>query len=442
MSAFGRMRDYFLSHGMGRAFRHRDFRLFFFAGWVSNVGIWFQRLGVQWLAWSMTGSYAWLGAIAAIDALMTVLFLPLFGTMTDRKDRLVLARQAQAALLLLGFALAVLTTFDLVTIWVLFAMMGLHGIAEAFWTPNRMAMPPALVPREDLAAAIGAGAVGFNLAQFIGPVLAGVILLAVEKQMGIGWDATRTGVALLFWLNILSFIGYFVVLFMIELTRENVSAKNRQGFVKDFTEGIRYVAAKSGLGLFAILILASMLFTRASREQFAGYADGVFSQGATGLAWLTAANAVGGIIGSLLVGNIKDMKGIILLIMIALGLSTLFSFGIAAANVFWLGVFFVAANATVGSFGSITGQVVVQHAIDGDMRGRVMGLWSMIIRGGPASGAYLVGIIAGFWELQAAFAATAFLFLLVWLWIWPKRKYMAEHLETSQDDIADSGSKN
>ena len=390
--------------------------------------------GVQWLAWELTGSYAWLGAIAAIDALLTVIFLPLFGTMADRKDRLVLARQAQAALLFLGLALAVLTTFDLVTIWVLFAMMGLHGIAEAFWTPNRMAMPPALVPREDLAAAIGAGAVGFNLAQFIGPLLAGLILLAVEKQVGIGWDATRIGVASLFWLNILSFIGYFVVLFMITLSGENVSAKNRQGFIKDFTEGLRYVSAKAGLGLFAILILASMIFTRASREQFAGYADGLFSQGATGLAWLTAANAVGGIIGALLVGNINNMKGIILLIMIALGVSTLFSFGIAAANVFWLGVFFVAANSVAGSFGSITGQVVVQHAIEGDMRGRVMGLWSMIIRGGPASGALLVGILAEQWDLRIAFGLTAFLFLLVWLWIWPKRKFLAESLETSDND--------
>ena len=97
---FARIYRQFLNHGLGRALRHRDFTLYVFAGWISNMGIWFQRVGFQWLTWLLTESFAWLGAIALADALAVMVFLPVAGALTDRMNRLTLARLSQLALML------------------------------------------------------------------------------------------------------------------------------------------------------------------------------------------------------------------------------------------------------------------------------------------------------------------------------------------------------
>ena len=74
----------FATRGMGRAFRHRDFTLFALSGWIANMGMWLQRIGVQWLTWEITGSYGWLGAMAFADAMGIMSFLPISGILADR----------------------------------------------------------------------------------------------------------------------------------------------------------------------------------------------------------------------------------------------------------------------------------------------------------------------------------------------------------------------
>ena len=79
--------------------RHRDFRLYAPAGFVSNVGLWVQRIGVQWLAWSLTESYAWLAAVALAEAATLMAFLPLFGALTQARANAVLTIVLASALL-------------------------------------------------------------------------------------------------------------------------------------------------------------------------------------------------------------------------------------------------------------------------------------------------------------------------------------------------------
>src|SRR3989338_6299572 len=119
--------------GMGRVFRYRDFMLFALVGEVANVGSWLQRVGVQWLTWELTHSYAWLGAVAFVDAVAIMVFLPIFGTIIDRGDRLRLGQISQGLATALTCVLAALTLAGFVTPTVLLVVMALHGLSEAFW---------------------------------------------------------------------------------------------------------------------------------------------------------------------------------------------------------------------------------------------------------------------------------------------------------------------
>jgi MFS family permease len=421
MSNFGYFAAKLGEHGMGRALRHRDYSIYAFAGWLSNIGLWVQKTALFWLTWELTGSFSVLGALAFAEAGMTILVMPYAGTLTDRFDRLKMARITQVALLLIGSLVVTLSALDLISIEILFALVMLNGVAEGFWTPLRMTMPPSLVPREDLSAALGVSAALFNLAQFIGPALGGIIVATL-------------GVTYAFAFNTASFLGYFFVLFIIKLRYEEVVSRKTSGFIKEFKEGVVYIAETPGLRGFLVISLGVSVLLRAYRELFAGISDGIFDMGVEGLAILSSAAGLGALVTALYLANFGKIKGLIRVIMIGLVIAMVAQILLATTGDFWIAVACAAVLSGTATYAGIGGQLLVQNTIHGAVRGRVMSIWGMILRGGPASGAFMVGTLAVFSDLQFAFITATGLFLIVWLWTLPRTNRMAASLERSVEE--------
>ncbi len=421
MSNFGYFVSKLVDHGMGRALRHRDYSLYALAGWISNIGLWVQRTALFWLVWQLTGSYSALGGLAFAEAIMTIIVMPYTGTLTDRFDRLKMARITQVALLSIGTLVATLSALDLLTIEILFGLVMINGIAEGFWTPLRMTMPPSLVPREDLAAALGVSATMFNLAQFIGPAIGGAIVFYL-------------GVTYAFSFNAASFLGYLLVLFIIKLRYEEIIPRKTLGFIKEFKEGLMYIAETPGLRRFLVLSLGVSVLMRAYRELFAGISDGIFGMGVEGLAILSSAAGLGAMVTAIYLGNFGKINGLIRVTMIILFVAMVAQIVLATAHVFWVAVACAAILSGTATYAGIGGQLLVQNTIHGAVRGRVMSIWGMILRGGPASGALMVGALASHSNLQYAFYAATGLFFLIWLWILPRTNHMANNLERSAED--------
>lgn len=426
MTAKASWKERLTERGMGRIFRYPDFVLFSFTGWFANIGTWLQRVGIQWLAWELTHSYAWLGAMALADAIGIIFFLPLFGTVIDRGNRLDFAKLSQWLATALTLLLAILTLMDWINIWLLLAMMFLHGVTEAFWTPVRMALPPSMVPRADLAPALGLTAILFNLAQIIGPAAAGLIILAFDNH--------RVGIGFLFVGNAVLALVYLWSFYIIKLLYEDYSARHTTGFFSDFKDGILYAYHKEGLALFMLMMVATTLIMRAFRELLAGYADGVFHQGPQGLAVLTSAVGIGALVGAVIIANFGNVKGLTRTIFVYFGIGIALQFGFALT-----GNFTIAAACTIGmglavAIGGIGSQLLVQSAIHGAMRGRVMSLWALILRGGPPLGAWIIGVASEAWDFQLVMVVATALYALIFLAILPRMKYIAVHLETQPDE--------
>lgn len=412
--------------GMGRVFRYPDFVLFSFTGWFANIGSWFQRVGIQWLAWELTHSYAWLGAMALADAIGIIVFLPLFGTVIDRANRLDCAKLSQWLATALTLLLAALTLLDWINIWLLLAMMFLHGVSEAFWTPVRMALPPSMVPREDLAPSLGLTAILFNIAQIIGPAIAGLIIVA--------FDDHRIGIGFLFVGNATLALIYLWSFYIIKLRYEDYSSRQATGFFADFKDGILYAFHKEGLALFMLMMIATTMIMRAFRELLAGYADGVFHQGPQGLAVLTSAVGIGALVGAVIIANFSTVKGLTRTIFFFLAIGIALQSGFALTDNFW-----IAAACSVGmglaiAIGGIGSQLLVQSAIHGAMRGRVMSFWALILRGGPPLGAWMIGVASEAWDFQLVLVGATALYALVFLAVLPRVKHIAAHLETPPDE--------
>jgi MFS family permease len=173
---------------------------------------------------------------------------------------------------------------------------------------------------------------------------------------------------------------------------------------------------------------------RAYRDLFAGISDGIFSMGVEGLAILSSAAGLGAMVTALFLGNFGTVKGLVRVIMIGLLIAIIAQTVLATTNAFWVVVACAAVLSGTSTYAGIGGQLLVQNRIHGAVRGRVMSVWGMILRGGPASGAWLVGTLAGFSDLQFAFLTATTLFLLAWIWAIPRSRRWTKTLEISAEE--------
>jgi len=432
MNTISSMMFYVTNKGMGRALRHRDYAMYAVAGWLSNIGLWVQRIAVGWLTWTFTESFLWLGIIVFAEGLATTAIIPIAGTFVDRMDRLSLGRITQMGLIIIAGILAGLTFAGLINIWILLLLMVLSGIAEGFWTPIRLSIPANLVPREDLSSALGINASLFNLAQFVGPAVAGVFIAAFDTS------ATQFGFAFAF--NSATFGAYLLVLFKIRF-REDAEIGKRQKksatFFEDFMGGLRYVKRTEGLLIVLILMMSTSLFMRPFREMFPGISDAIFQQGAEGLAILTGATGIGAVFGALLVANLGKVHGLIRFILVFFILDVVVQLVFTFSPTFIVAVISVAGMGFAVTAAGIGGQVLVQSAIHDEMRGRVMGLWGIIMRGGVPTGAVLLGALNSWLGFRYGMLTVTVAFILVLAYVIPRRKQLASRLESPPDGSPD-----
>ena len=162
--------------GIERVLSQRDFAIYWASNGVNTVGRWMYRIAVAWLAWELTGSTVWLGIVAFAESIPLVIFSVVAGALADRIGYIRITMLAQTATAVAAAVFAGLTLLDLITIELVVAFALLIGTLESLTTPARMALVHALVPRDNLAAAIGLTGATFNGSRFVGPAVAGVLI--------------------------------------------------------------------------------------------------------------------------------------------------------------------------------------------------------------------------------------------------------------------------
>jgi MFS family permease len=395
-------RSYFavlLSKGVLRALRHRNFVIVEAAGWLTGAGVWLYRIGIGVLAWDLTHSGFWLGVIALAEAGPGIFIGPIAGALADRHDRLVLARAVQAFIMAVTALLAALTLAGLVDIWLLVALTILHGIGAGFWTPVRMSIAPNLVPREDLAPAITLHSTLFNLGRFLGPAI-GAPILSIWGPGGVFLAVAA------------SYLVFLVALFCVRLVNPDRRAAAGRSMLTHLKEGLGFAARHPAIKyLFLNMIFASVLL-RAYMELLPGMSETLFGYDANlGVPILVSAAGLGAIAASLIVGSFTGMASILRVYFVSVGGSLLFLALFVSTSNFWFAVG-CAVFLSMSQVGvNVAGQVIVQTTVEGELRGRVMSLWGLLNRSGPALGALLVGSIAGFagfrWPMLAGVAISA-----------------------------------
>src|SRR5271155_4500396 len=377
-----------------RALGNPNYRIYAIGNFISLCGTWLQRIAIGWLAWQLSHSATWLGLVSFADLFPTVILSPIAGTLADRLDRVAMAQ---------AIALAALTYAGAMTIGWLFALSLAMGMVNAFNQPARLALIPSLVDRPDLASAVALNSTIFNSARFLGPAAAGFLIAHVS-------------VALAFAVNAASYTVFSAALLRIRLTDRAPTGARRRNFLEDSLEGYGYVARHAGIGPMMVLLTATALCTRGFTELLPGFADAVFGRGAQGLAWLTATTGLGAMVGGVLRASRGEPRGLTRVVIANLLVMSLALIAFTATTSYWLALpcLFVAGFSLVVN--GIGAQTLIQTAVDSAMRGRVMSLYGMIFRGGPALGTLIMGTAASQLGLRLPVAAGALLCAGFWLW--------------------------
>jgi MFS family permease len=267
------------------AFRHRNYRIFWFAQLASLTGTWMQSLAQSWLVLSLTGSAFHLGLINVCQFGPTLLLGLVGGVVADRvpKRRLLLVTQALAAAFVALLALLVAT--DAVRLWQIYAVALALGVVNAFDMPARQAFVAELVGKDDLMNAVALNSALFNASRVVGPALAGLLLAQV-------------GAAICFVLNAASYLPVLVGLARMRLAPRPPDEEPATGLER-LRQGLAYVRATPAVLLPLALVGAVATFGMNFNVWVPLLAKRDFATGAGGFGLLMAAMGLGSLAGAL-----------------------------------------------------------------------------------------------------------------------------------------------
>jgi MFS family permease len=369
-----------------RAFRHRNYRLFFGGQLVSLVGTWMQQVAQSWLVLQLTHDPLALGLVSAL-AFLPVLALGLFGGLIADslpKRRTLIA--TQAVQMVLAFVLFGLVVTDLVQVWMIMILALCLGVTNAVDMPTRQAFTVEMVGREDIPNAIALNSAIFNGARIIGPAIAGLT---------IGFFGGDVAVAFL--LNGLSFLAVIIAYAAMrqeDLHSPPVIARARTaGEVRgQLAEGLAYVRRTPLVLLVTVTVGVVATFGMNFGVIIPALADEVLHTDATGFGFLMTASGIGSLVAALAIAfSGRSRPAIVPLGAIVLGLALAAASTIQAYGPSLVAMGFVGLGA-IGM--AATANTTVQMAAPDELRGRVVSVYTTVFVGSTPFGGLLIGWIA------------------------------------------------
>lgn len=365
----------------------RDFRLLWFGAFLSFTGGWVQIVAQGYFVFELTRDEAKLALVAFLNSLPTFLFGFVAGTLTDSVNKRTLLVVCQALLACAALYLAGATYFGWVTYWQIAAVAFFTGLVGCVEMPTRQSIIGAIVPHENIKAAIPLQAMTFNVSRIIGPAIGGLLLPVA-------------GVAGCYLLNGISYLGLFGAATQVKADLN--PTRDRGGPLLDLIlEGARFTFRDNRLRTLFIMEIFTSVFGVCYVALIPAYADKLVARIGTGAPPVPNAistffamigvGAFGGLLLNLKLGD-GPWRGRIL--MIAMGCLSAGLLALALATELWVAnlVFLVVGACVVIQFNGTN--VLFQLLSPLRLRGRVISMHVWAINGISPFGVLALGALA------------------------------------------------
>jgi MFS family permease len=362
------------------ALKYPNYRLWFIGQTVSLFGTWMQRTAQGYLIYDLTKSPIYLGYVGFAYGVPSWFFMLYGGAIADRVPRRTLLLITQSAMMILAFILAGLTFARVVQSWQIIVLAFLLGCANAFDAPARQAFVTELIDQQDLTNAIALNSSMFNAATVVGPAIAGI----TYAVFGPAWCFTINGI---------TFIAVIIALLMMKLAPYQPAVRGLSIFV-EIKDGLSFAAKEPTIRIIilnlAVISLAGLGFV----TLLPVWAVDVLGGDATTNGYLHTARGIGALSGALLIASIgqRYSKG------------KLFTIGTFVMPLFLLLFSFtqILPTSLIALIGAGWGFMVIislsntliQLKVNNELRGRVMGIFTLTFFGLMPIGSLVNGAIA------------------------------------------------
>jgi predicted MFS family arabinose efflux permease len=360
------------------ALARRNFRLLWIGALTSSIGTWMQKVAQAWLIITMMGSRSafFLGLDSFLGELPLLLFTVIGGVLADRRDRRHMILMSQVTQMLVALALALLIYTKRIHVAHVLTLSFTAGCARAFGGPAYQSLIPTLVDKAHISNAIALNSIQFNLAQVIGPLVAGAALAGF-------------GMVACFGLNGISFL--FVIAAILALRDVYVPPASTASTVSQFRGGLRFVQGSPSLVTvmalgFLTAFLGQPLFTF-----LPVITKDVFHRDVGFYTYLMTFSGAGAVTGALVVawlGKRKNM-GRTLLTMLALFGTIIVGFGLSRWT--WLSALILFTGGSLFVMCTSLTNSLAQLLAPSELCGRVVSFYLFAFSGGSPLGGLMSG---------------------------------------------------
>lgn len=375
--------------GNWRALRHRNFRILYAAGVLTNIGTWAQRVAQDWLVLELTNNNgAYLGIVTALQFLPVLLLSLQGGVLADKVDKrkaLVITNLGSGISALILGSLVISHVVTLNHVYILAILLGVFSAIDA---PIRQSFNVEVVGNKDLTNAMGLNSANFHFGRLVGPAISGLLI----ATFGTGPS---------FLINGFSFIAVTISFLAVRKSELHIEQNSKSdGTLK---EAFRYLKKRPDLQIIMITVFFASNFGLNMQIFNALMATKEFHKGAASYGVLGTLVGLGTLTGALIAARKDRTKRVKFVPLAAI------NFG------FWISALALSPNFAIYSLilpisgisaitTMISANTFVQANSDLAIRGRIMGIYMFIFMGGSPVGSLLIGFSAEHFGIRLTMA--------------------------------------
>jgi MFS family permease len=359
------------------ALQYKDFRLYWFSALSFVLGWQILRMILNWVGYELTNSAIYLGVLGGAMAAGTISVSLVGGVIADQINRKRLLIVTQSLMTISIVILVLLSAANFLEPWHLVLASVLIGIIQGIDMPTRSALIPALIPNKTyLMNALALGSTIWQGTRIFGPSLGGLMI----KFIGDAWTFLSVGV--MFFLGTLLLRG---------LKIPNIDRKPGN-MIEELRIGLQFIAGNTLFSNLIILTFVDSFFGIAYMQVLPIYAKDVLDVGPDGMGLLMGASAAGGLIGTFIAAVFVKGRWPRLMLLGGAFIFGLSIFIFSNSTILLISLVALFISGIFNSLTMITNQTILQSAVPDELRGRVMGVFSLTYSMIPLGGLQ-VGIL-------------------------------------------------
>jgi MFS family permease len=362
-----------------RPLRHSaDYRRLWFGSVVSQLGQQMTAVAVAIQVYDLTGSSFSVGLVGLCQLVPLVVFGLYGGAIADSMDRRRLALASSTGLWVLSAVLMLQALLSLDSVTLIYAVVALQAAFFAVNAPTRAAIIPRLLPAEMLPAANALSMATMNLGFTVG-TLTGAVLI----------DAG--GFVVAYAADVVTFTAALYSLMRLP-AMPPLGAVRRAGF-RSVLEGLGFLRGAANLRTSFVVDMCAMVFAH-PRAVFPALAVLVYGGSAGTVGMLQAAPAIGALVAFGVSGWVSRVRrhGVAIVLAVVVYGAAVGSVGLT--DVLWVGLLALGLSGAADMVSSAFRSTMLQSAAPDAMRGRLQGVFTVVVSGGPRMGDFVVGSLA------------------------------------------------